>query len=535
MADLDLEDVDIFRILTGMPRDASPTCTCATYENLVVQTMAKVLRLSTPEVCHLFNVERPLPSTEEWEADAEDDTSSSCEEFVPSTTTVARGNSHLPEHEEVNEPLCVHLQREGVDNFLMNPRSIPTVLCRAAEETADASNPTCHHGGPHVHCVFCLTKAVAQTANFDRSGVPPRLVELQDCWYEHYMHHQHRSARLLELLDGTGAYVGDSDEDYDLDNSDDVADCEADAAEAARHGCFLVSAGTVASPVIVAYCAHCAQFAPMGHFQPPPVSATATSDADVSRNNRAMSVSEEDVHTIMARLLVAAHFYMTGPTRAAQVSEKSKSKTTTADDLEAVYLYKPSFFDYDTEEALLNAFEANVECTYTSVVLPAARVVGYYPAPRLLLLDEKIVPDSPTVKEGVEGFLMLFPSAAVARNRIRLVQEHLPEVHVARRLVYVGDTNEWTFAHVLYEYDCSTSPAAGSLPAYEDPTDYTEAIRCVNDYTVPSPIPYSTAEGGGLVPEMADFPFSMHSRTVNFLIQMTAIAQAMHLVLERGA
>lgn len=569
---MDWDDLDLFGLLSDA--GASSEAAIYTYPQHIalVTAVAARLGMDRARAAHIFNVdEGVLLAVGNAGATAEEggETDDECERYVigdgPNTNDASNDTAPPPPAitdalgRVVNPPVCAHLSREAAPSFLRDPASIPTVVCRAESEAADPADSACRHAAPHTHCLHCLDESSARHPPPKSSGGaggggrslvahPVPVVELRWTWVEHVAQHRRRSQKLLSMLEGTTiAYLGDSDGDDALDLESDVGidECEALAAAEARHCCLLVSAGTAARPLLVAYCAECDQFAPLTTFEwrgGDGSGGLALLDGDSNKPVRGAAaagwegwVSKDDGLTVMARLLLACNLLVEGEQ---QQQQRRRGQTALPPHGESVhgegdagyegpwsadlaslsgprwvFLYKPAFFDMDLEGTLVDQFEFGVELTHGSALLPAARVVGDPPDPQLLLLSEDRAFAAPllcsagmappyTYAEAVEGFLMDFETPKLAEEKVAFVCRHDNRYRRAVRLVFVEDTQSWECAIVVFHYRQGEEEEAEEeatnrdgrerrhqLKRYEDPTDITQSIRMKADYTISKSLP----------------------------------------------
>jgi hypothetical protein len=489
------------------------------------------------------------------------------------------GKSGSAADDAVREPpLCAHLSREGVELYWSSSSSasaIPDVRCCDARDM-DKREPFPATGhGPHVHCLYCFHNALESAPPAGR-GVPPPVVEdFRDAASLQAHQHAHRSQYLayLQLLED-GNTSSHCELDVDVQSEEGRAACECAAEEEGRHGCYMAAMGTAACPIVTFYCAACDTFAPPVHLRP----------SDVAEGTPLSWVSTEELNVVLCRLLLSCHLlHMMGllPFSRGVKGDGDGAAAQTAQPRHLIYLFKPILFHEGVEEALVEQFEEGAEYTYTAVVLPSASVAGV-PAELLILelppeeagggtLENPLMSGSTTTpfssqtySPAVIGFAMEWATEELLQSKLDLVlQQHQlgthasPDVivspfHVTTRWVYVEDTQEWVQARVLYHRAVTTR---ADLPSsYEDSGD--EGIRVVERYAIDAPMPaYSKLTGVATAatsmssspreikwsPSIAmeedtgedplapdGCPYSMESRTIDFLARMTALAKAMH-------
>ncbi|KAG5477558.1 hypothetical protein CUR178_05263 [Leishmania enriettii] len=493
-------------------------------------------------------------------------------------TSVDAKPSQLP-------PFCAHLSREDAAAYYWakpDAHTIPDVRCCDAREVHIREELPASGHGPHVHCLRCFQQSIESAPPPGHGVAPPVVVDYRDAasLRAHLEQHRARYTTCLRLLKDSSR--GDHGTAGDLLSDDELAACEAAAEEASRHVCLMASLGTVACPLLAFYCAECDCFAPLVRFH-------LVGDAEL---NSATSIvpniwaSMEGVNVVLSRLLLGCHvLYMLDAERfgrqrssAARVARNSTTSAALRTQ-HLLYMFKPLLFSIETEEPLIEEFEAGAECTYAAVVLPNASVTGH--PPQLLLREDAerdgsaALPAVSRFSPVVIGLAMEWATAELVEKKIAMVLEHSsravticppegrepslyspaspssmpPAFRVATRMVYIVDTKKWAMAHVLYH---RLLQADTELPlSYVDEAD--DGIRVQDVYEVDVPMPAwmgaslskgepsaadewsgegeEAEDGDGAVaidpPAMDGCPYSMESRTIDFFLRMTALAKAM--------
>ncbi|KPI82873.1 hypothetical protein ABL78_8114 [Leptomonas seymouri] len=475
-------------------------------------------------------------------------------------------------------PLCAHLSREGVETYWSSSTAdfIPSVRCCDARDLSKQEPFPATGHGPHVHCLYCFHSAIQNAMPSGRGALPPIVEDFRDSasLQAHQRTHRERYRNYLKLLDGCGS--SDLEIGVDMLSDEGMAACEHAAENESRHVCYMAAMGTPACPVVVFYCAACDCFAPLVRLQP---------DGEVDGREEVCAWSSTEVlDVILSRLLLSFHLlYMMHPSRFPGHLEGAHNADGAhdAEDRQArhvMYLFKPVLLHEGVEAELIEEFEDDALCTHAAVVLPNATVVGE-PAELLLLDSEE--PGQGVVASGhdihdsadssprtyspvVIGFAMEWASEELLQSKVDLIlRQHelgnpvagaavLP-LHVATRRVYIEDTEEWVTAHVLYHRTVATRD---ELPcSYVDGAD--EGIRVVETYAIEAPMTemngasaYASANysSSAIAPTSSNpaedtnaedplaldgCPYSLESRTINFLLRMAALAKAMHEVFTR--
>lgn len=518
------------------------------------------------------------------------------------TALTSKGAADAPYEKPAHTLLCAHFQREGVQGYLNGTVAFPEVRCVDADEIGEVKSATCsdfveNRRGPHVHCLYCF-HAILERSPPPRRGVPPPVVmdygKPEDngaALRRHYYQQRQLYSEYLDVLDGA---VGDDGEeemngggDEEDTYKDSLAECERVAEEASRHCVFIASIGTPACPVTVFYCAECEQFAPLTVFESPmsefsrtPVENELSNDLAPAtlfdKNANAQWLSVDDSYLIFSRLLLSCHLLQMVRTSSPSMATPHLEFHQPPVQHHALFLYKPEFFDEETEATLLEQFEDGVVCTYGSAVLPNAAVVSN----GSLQLTIRQVPPTPPKEFSpvVIGFVMEWSTAEEVQEKVEMVLQHgdntgcsktLP-LCITRRLVFLEDTQEWMAVSVLYHEEV---PVDAELPlSFGGLTDPTQPIRMRSRYLVECPVsgamwrsqeadPPSGLSGAvehnasssldeaaraisstlgcsnantnsekDYMDVMDGCPYSMESRTIDFFARMMAVATAVHEV-----
>ncbi|CBZ27725.1 conserved hypothetical protein [Leishmania mexicana MHOM/GT/2001/U1103] len=483
-------------------------------------------------------------------------------------------------------PFCAHLLREGAAEYYWakpDAHTIPDVRCCDAREIHKQEVFPAPGHGPHVHCLRCFQQSIEKAPPPGPGVPPPVVVDYRDAGslQAHLEEHRTRYATCLRILEDSSS--SDCGAARDM-LSEDLAACEVAAEEASRHVCFMASLGTVACPLVVFYCAECDAFAPLVRFHP--VSDAVMNDA--GPNVADAWETTEGPNMVLSRLLLSCHvLYMfdaerfSRQRRSARCVGWNSATNATRSARHLLYMFKPFLFSMETEESLIEEFESGAECTYAAVVLPNASVAG--DPPQLLLREDTegdgsgTAPTQSRFSPAVIGFSMEWATAELLEKKVAMVLEHSsrasavclqeggdpsscssdpssptpPAFRVVTRMVYIVDTGKWAVAHVLYH---QLLPANTELPlSYEDKADDGIRVQDVYEVDVPMPAwtdgsisesePSAAVESSGESEEeeegtddavetdalaMDGCPYSMESRTIDFLTRMTALAKAMH-------
>ncbi|CBH09797.1 hypothetical protein, conserved [Trypanosoma brucei gambiense DAL972] len=435
-----------------------------------------------------------------------------------------------------NPPLCVHFVREGAMKVIGNPKSLPTVACKAVGEKLQ--------GPPHVHCLFCLqTGDTGADTDTNSQGQPyVQAADLRHCVQGHFTEHMNRRNAYLNFLEEGAATLPEARQE--------LLECSAD--REGRHTCFIASAGSAACPVVVSYCAACDQMAPLATFLEEEDECTSCETVE-QRPNRSGTRSVETVELILARLLLACELrVMLTKERGAEGS----GNISLVQEESYIFIATPFLFG-EEEEELSEEFETGADLTHSSVILPAATVVETAKGPCLCLLKEEgeellqLLTELPPyrIDHAVVGFVLQWQSASAADERITWALDQGKrkgyKFGVQRRLVYVEDTDEWVIAHVLHNPEVSPSDGRSAVDSERSFGDVRTRELCSITKMIPLSLMEQFIRGGrgegdgaknkcedrsiSTDVEVEDCPYGMEARTINYFAQMTALAKAMSL------
>ncbi|KAH9599445.1 hypothetical protein LSM04_001700 [Trypanosoma melophagium] len=562
-----LEEMDVFGIFDGPQPPPATHLTVQQYRTLV-QYFAQKLALG--DVSFLFNL--PLLNTNDNDYETTDD---ECHETHTESEILHEIKKDMGVVDNLcrnlSPPVCVHIARENGLQAIQHPQLLPTVVFDETDESVA-------HVPPHVHCLFCMNEG-----NEKRDETAPVLVkDLRHSLLAHYTQYMEKRDACLALLE---AQEEKEEERETADTAEKEQEMcghselhaemlESTADHAGRHACFVVSAGTAASPIIVVYCAACNQLAPLVSFIPSS-EVPAKSDKEqedegyvndgVEEKEEREMVSVETVELIMARVLLACDLLLS----LKREREQAVGSMAFPRIQEESYIFLPTPFLFGEEaEALTEMFENGAILTHSSAVLPLATVMGTPNAPRLCLLDpslsststlsistrtterrvgmESILGDLPPYyfSNAVVGFVMRWSSEAETNAKVEWVLQQDTNLSMQRRLVFVEDTDEWIIAYVFHHRDVS------SVEGNNVGNDPYSSIRLRENCSIVKMVPLTllqqykdgenskkenksnnnTDNNSEMCEAVGECPYSMESRTINYFASMMALAKAMGIV-----